>query len=100
MLGISLVISSGPSLVSLASISNSSMCIDVKRSSLTNFSLISMASSKLYPLHGINATSRFLPKASSPFLVAAPSAIISPASTRCPNWTNGLWFTHVEAFDL
>ena len=46
-LGMSRVISSGPSLVSRASISNSSMWIEVKASSLTTFSEIRMASSKL-----------------------------------------------------
>ena len=44
-LGISLVISSGPSLVSLASHSYSSIWIEVKTSSLTNSSEISIASS-------------------------------------------------------
>ncbi len=47
ILGTSLVISSLPSFVSLASDSYSSMWIEVYKSSLTSFSLISMASSKL-----------------------------------------------------
>ena len=38
-----------------------------------------MASSKLCPYHGMNATSTLLPSASSPPSVAAPSAMISPA---------------------
>jgi len=46
-LGMSRVISSGPSFVSRASISNSSMWIDVKESSLTSFSETRIASSKL-----------------------------------------------------
>ena len=46
-LGMSRVISSGPSLVSRASISNSSMWIEVYMSSLTSFSQTRMASSKL-----------------------------------------------------
>ncbi len=45
--GIFLVISSGPSFVSLASISNSSIWIDVNTSSLTSLSEITIASSKL-----------------------------------------------------
>ena len=46
-LGMSRVTSSGPSLVSRASISNSSMWIEVYMSSLTSFSLTRIASSKL-----------------------------------------------------
>src|SRR5206468_193872 len=53
--GISLVTSSLPSLVSRAWISNSSMWIEVKRSSFTSRSLTRIASSKLYPPHGMNA---------------------------------------------
>ena len=45
--GMSRVMSSGPSLVSRASISNSSMWIEVNMSSLTSFSLTRIASSKL-----------------------------------------------------
>jgi hypothetical protein len=40
-----------------------------------------MESSKLYPPHGMKATVTFLPSASSPFSVAGPSAMISPADT-------------------
>ena len=69
-LGISLVNSSFPSLVSLTSIEYSSMWIEVKTSSLTTFSEITIASSKLYPFQGMKATCIFLPKASSPLLVA------------------------------
>ena len=56
-LGISRVISSLPSLVSRASTSNSSMCIEVKISSFISFSLTRIESSKLYPPHGMKATS-------------------------------------------
>ena len=74
-LGISLVNSSSPLFVSLTSSLNSSMCKDVNISSFTTFSEITIASSKLYPFQGMNATLRFLPKASSPFSVANPSHI-------------------------
>ncbi|CAI8288083.1 MAG: Uncharacterised protein [Bacteroidota bacterium] len=69
-LGISLVNSSLPNLVSRTSSEYSSMWIEVKISSRTTFSEITIASSKLYPFHGINATFIFLPRASSPFSVA------------------------------
>ena len=46
-----------------------------------------IASSKLWPSHGMNATSRFLPSASSPFSVAGPSAMTSPTSMRSPALT-------------
>ena len=72
-LGMSLVNSSLPSLVSLTSSEYSSMWIEVKTSSLTTFSEITIASSKLYPFHGMKATFIFLPKANSPFWVAYPS---------------------------
>ena len=66
-LGISLVSSSFPSFVSLTSKEYSSMCIEVNISSLTTFSEITIASSKLYPFQGIKATFIFRPRASSPF---------------------------------
>ena len=69
-LGISLVNSSFPNFVSLTSKEYSPICIDVNISSRTTFSEITIASSKLYPFHGINATFMFLPNASSPFWVA------------------------------
>ena len=50
--GISLVNSSVPSFVSLTSKEYSSICIDVKMSSRTTLSEITIASSKLYPFHG------------------------------------------------
>src|SRR3972149_2440022 len=88
-LGISLVISSLPSFVSLDSISNSSICMEVYLSSLTSLSLIIIASSKLYPSHGMKATRMFCPNASSPRLVAGPSASTSPFSTFWPALTIG-----------
>ena len=69
-LGISAVSSSIPSLVSLTSSEYSSTWIEVNQSSLTTFSLITIASSKLYPFQGMKATVRFLPRANSPFSVA------------------------------
>ena len=69
-LGISGVNSSSPRLVSRTSNSNSSMCKEVKISSLTIRSLITIASSKLYPCQGMKATFKFLPNANSPFSVA------------------------------
>ncbi len=71
--GISLVSSSVPNFVSRTSKEYSSICIDVKISSRTTFSEITIASSKLYPFHGIKATFIFLPSANSPFCVAYPS---------------------------
>ena len=68
--GISSVSSSDPNLVSRTSKEYSSICIDVKISSLTTFSDITIASSKLYPFQGIKATFMFLPKANSPASVA------------------------------
>ncbi len=65
-LGMSLVISSRPSFVSRDIHSNSSIWIDVNLSSLTILSLIRIASSKLYPPHGIKATTTFCPRESSP----------------------------------
>ncbi len=64
--GMSRVISSAPSLVSRASISCSSMWIDVSTSSRTSRCERTIASSKLWPFHGMNATRRFFPSASSP----------------------------------
>ena len=95
MLGISLVISSGPSLVSLDSISYFSIWTEVNLSSLINLLLKMMASSKLYPSHVINATNRFCPRASSPPFVDEPSASMVPLLTRSPLLTRGLWLTHV-----
>ncbi len=83
-LGMSRVISSLPSLVSRASISNSSMWIEVYRSSFTSRSLMRMASSKLYPPQGMKATRTFWPSASSPCWVAGPSAITWPLHHPIP----------------
>ena len=77
-LGISRVISSMPRLVSRTWSSSSWMWIDVKTSSFTSFSLMTMASSKLYPYQGMKATSTFRPSASSPLSVLGPSAMMSP----------------------
>ena len=68
--GISLVSSSSPNLVSRTSISKCSMCTEVKMSSRTTRSEITMASSKLYPFQGMKATFMFWPKANSPLSVA------------------------------
>ena len=57
-----------------------------------------MASSKLWPYHGMNATVTFAPNASCPISVAAPSASTSPAFTRCPSWTSGRWLIAVSWF--
>ncbi len=65
-LGISRVISSMPRLVSRTCSSSSWMWMDVYTSSLTRRSESTMASSKLLPYQGMNATSRFCPRASSP----------------------------------
>ena len=74
-LGISGVSSSSPRLVSRTSNSISFTCTLLKRSSFTNLSLITIASSKLYPRQGINATVTFFPRANSPLDVDVPSAI-------------------------
>ena len=55
-----------------------------------------MASSKLCPYQGMNATSTLLPSASSPPSVAAPSAMISPAPTCWPSCTRGRWLMAVS----
>ena len=88
-LGMSRVNSSLPNFVSLISTSNSSLCMEVNRSSFNNASLITIASSKLYPSHVMKATTTFLPRLNSPLHVAAPSAIISPFFTFCPSITIG-----------
>ena len=94
--GISRVISSAPRFVSRTCSSNSSMWIEVKRSSLIRRSETRMASSKLYPPHGMKATSTLAPSASSPFLVAAPSARSCPRFTRSPSETSGRWLMQVS----
>ena len=62
--GMSRVNSSRPSFVSRISTSYESMWMLVKVSSFTSFSLMTIASSKLYPSKVLNATSAFLPMAS------------------------------------
>src|SRR5690606_7561477 len=100
--GISLVNSSAPNLVSLTSKAYSSTWMDVKISSRTTFSEITIASSKLYPFHGINATTKFLPRANSPFSVAYPSQSTCPFLTLYPFLTIGLrlilvpWFVFLN----
>ena len=89
------VTSSGPSLVSRASISNSSMWIEVYMSSRTRRSLTRMASSKLYPRQGMKATSTLRPRASSPMSVQGPSPRICPLATCCPTLTIGFWLIEV-----
>ena len=88
-LGISLVISSSPNFVSLASISCSAMWTEVRTSSLTSLSEITIESSKLYPSHGIYPTSKFFPSANSPPWVLGPSAKTSPGFTFVPTLTSG-----------
>ena len=85
--------------MSRASISCSSMWIDVSTSSFTRRSEMTIASSKLWPFHGMNATSRFLPSASSPWCVDGPSARTSPFFTWSPASTTGFWLMHVPWFD-
>ena len=58
-----------------------------------------MESSKLYPFHGMNATSRFWPRASSPRLVDGPSASTSSRSMTSPALTSGRWLMHVFWLD-
>ena len=87
--GISFVNSSVPNLVSLTSKEYSSIWMDVKMSSRTTLSEITIASSKLYPFQGIKATFILIPKASSPFCVAYPSQRTCPSSTRSPFCTIG-----------
>ena len=93
--GMSRVISSSPSLVERASISYSWMWIDESTSSLTSRSDSTIASSKLKPSNGMNATSRFLPSASSPSFVEEPSASTCSAFTRSPSPTTGFWWISV-----
>ena len=56
-------------------------------------------SSKLYPPHGMNATTTFWPSASSPRSVAGPSAITSPCVTTSPGRTTGFWLMQVFWFE-
>ena len=93
------VISSSPSFVERASISYSWMWIDERMSSLTIRSEMTIASSKLKPSNGMNATSRFAPSASSPLSVELPSASTSPAFTLSPRRTIGLWWMSVPWFE-
>ena len=55
-----------------------------------------MASSKLWPYQGMNATVTLEPSASWPCSVPAPSASTSPAFTFCPSWTSGRWLMAVS----
>src|SRR5690606_27061436 len=71
--GISEVNSSSPRFVSRTSNSNSSICKEVNKSCDTTRSEITIASSKLYPCQGMNATFKLRPNATSPFSVAYPS---------------------------
>ena len=98
--GISAVISSEPSFVSLAIQTISWICIDVNLSSLATFSEINIESSKLYPFHGIKAIRIFCPSASSPLSTEGPSARISSAFTTSPALTIGRWLIHVFWLDL
>ena len=47
----------------------------------------------------MNATSRFLPSASSPVSVEGPSARMSPCCTWSPSSTRGFWLMQVSWFD-
>ena len=58
-----------------------------------------MASSKLYPRHGMNATSTLRPRASSPSSVQGPSASTCPRATFWPTCTIGFWLMQVFWFD-
>ncbi len=53
----------------------------------------------MWPSHGMNATSRFLPSAISPVSVQGPSARTSRSSTRCPSSTIGFWLKQVPWFE-
>ena len=93
------VISSSPSFVERASISYSWMWIEERTSSLTSRSESTIASSKLKPSHGMKATSRFAPSASSPSRVDDPSASTWSFFTRSPRPTIGFWWMSVPWFD-
>src|SRR5438034_10577950 len=54
-----------------------------------------IASSKLYPRHGMKATSTFLPSASSPSSVHGPSPSTWPLCTFWPTRTIGFWVMQV-----
>ena len=97
--GMSRVISSSPSFVERASISYSWMWIELSTSSRTSRSEMTIASSKLKPSHGMNATSRFAPSASSPPSVELPSASTSPFFTLSPSVTTGFWWMSVPWFE-
>ena len=60
---------------------------------------MTIASSKLKPSHGMNATSRFAPSASSPPSVDEPSAMTSPRFTLSPRMTAGFWWMSVPWFE-
>ena len=97
-LGISLVSSSTPSLVSRTSRVYSSIWIEVKISSRITRSEITIASSKLYPFHGMKATFILRPKANSPFWVAYPSQSTCPFFTLSPLRTIGFRLIQVPWF--
>ena len=75
------------------------MWMDVYRSSFTRRSETRIASSKLYPPHGMKATRTLRPSASSPWSVPGPSAITSPAAIRWPFRTMGRWLMQVFWFE-
>ncbi len=56
-----------------------------------------MASSKLNPSQAMKPTSTLRPRASSPWYVAAPSAMTWPFSTFSPSLTIGFWFWQVRS---
>src|SRR2546422_6154750 len=72
------------------------MWIDEYTSSFTRRSDRTIASSKLCPYQGMNATSTFAPSASSPRSVPAPSATICPAFTFWSTCTSGRWLMAVS----
>src|SRR5436853_389301 len=72
------------------------MWIDEYTSSFTRRSDSTIASSKLCPYHGMNATVTLAPSASSPCSVPAPSATICPAFTFWPTCTSGRWLMAVS----
>src|SRR5881296_3867201 len=71
------------------------MWMDEYTSSFTRRSDSTMASSKLCPYHGMNATTTLAPSASWPWSVPAPSATIWPALTFWPTCTSGRWLMAV-----
>jgi hypothetical protein len=94
--GISLVVCSGHSFVSLTSAMYSFIWTESKIQFVSILSETMIASSKLYHLHGMYATRTFCHRASSQLSVAAQSTIISHLFTFCQLVT--LHFMCIEVF--